>query len=78
MAEDTEMLNPDYTKGLGERIREGRRSWVDESWPIPDLFGDCDEGTALSAIRTTDVLRPCTLLDAVLVALVCQPSTRPT
>ncbi len=50
MAEEPEMLNPEYTKGLGEKDSEGRRSWIDKERARFHLFGDCDEGTAAVAI----------------------------
>jgi pimeloyl-ACP methyl ester carboxylesterase len=49
MAGDAEMLNPDYTRGLGADD-EGRRIWVDEELARAHLFGDCDDDTARSAI----------------------------
>lgn len=55
MAEDSEMLNAGYPKGLGATDSEGRRAWVDEDLARFHLFGDCDEGTASAAIAQ---LRP--------------------
>jgi hypothetical protein len=55
MAEDPEMLNPDYPKGLGDKDSQGRRSWIDEELAHFHLFGDCDEATASAAFAR---LRP--------------------
>jgi pimeloyl-ACP methyl ester carboxylesterase len=54
MAEDPEMLNPDYSKGLSEDD-DGRRVWIDKDLAHFHMFGDCDEGTALAAFER---LRP--------------------
>lgn len=49
MADESGMLNPDYTRGLGEKDSEGRRGWVDEELGRIHLYGDCDEHTASTA-----------------------------
>ena len=49
MAEDSAMLNPDYSKGLGDSDVEGRRTWVDKDIACRHLFGDCDDETASAA-----------------------------
>jgi pimeloyl-ACP methyl ester carboxylesterase len=49
MAEDLEMLNADYPKGLGQKDSRGRRAWTDKELAHFHLFGDCDEGTAMAA-----------------------------
>jgi len=54
MAEESGMLNPDYTAGLGKH-GEGRRSWIDKELAHFHLFGDCDERTASAAFTR---LRP--------------------
>lgn len=46
MADESDMLNSDYTRGLGEKDSEGRRGWVDEELARSHLYGDCDERTA--------------------------------
>ena len=43
LADDTAMLNPDYSKGLSETDIEGRRTWVDMDVARAHLFGDCDD-----------------------------------
>lgn len=55
LAGDSQMLHPDYSKGLGERDAEGRRGWVDRASARFHLFGDCDLDTANAAM---DRLRP--------------------
>ena len=50
MAEDPEMLNDDYPKGLGKRDSQGCRSWVDNRLARFHLFGDCDDDTASAAV----------------------------
>lgn len=54
MAEDTEMLDPGYARGLSRTDPE-RRTWVDEERARDHLFGDCDEAIAAAAIAR---LRP--------------------
>lgn len=49
MANDSEMLNPDYAQGLGESDSDGRRAWVNKETARKHLFGDCDEDTASAA-----------------------------
>lgn len=49
MAEDADMLNPDYSKGLSKKDSEGRRTWVDEDIARLHMFGDCDDDTAAAA-----------------------------
>jgi pimeloyl-ACP methyl ester carboxylesterase len=46
MAEESDMLDPDYPKGLGEKDAEGRRSWIDKELAHFHVLGDCDEATA--------------------------------
>lgn len=55
MAEDTEMLDPDYLNGISKRDSEGRVSWVDPQVAARVLFDDCDHGTAATAFAS---LRP--------------------
>jgi pimeloyl-ACP methyl ester carboxylesterase len=55
MAEDPQMLNADYPKGLGEKDSDGRRAWVDLELARFHLFGDCDDETVTSAFAR---LRP--------------------
>jgi pimeloyl-ACP methyl ester carboxylesterase len=67
MAEDTEMLNPDYSQGLSEKDVEGRRVWIDKELAQFHMFGDCDDETASSALaqlcpQATNPYRlPCSL-----------------
>jgi hypothetical protein len=49
MTDDSEMLNPDYAKGLGEKDSQGCRSWIDEGLARVHMFGDCGEATAAFA-----------------------------
>jgi pimeloyl-ACP methyl ester carboxylesterase len=51
MAEDAEMLNPDYSKGLSEKDADGRRTWIDKDLACFHMFGDCDEETASAAFE---------------------------
>ncbi|MFI5509994.1 alpha/beta fold hydrolase [Mycobacterium sp. NPDC051804] len=46
MAEESEMLNVDYQRGLGEKDSAGRRGWVDKERAHFHLYGDCDEASA--------------------------------
>ena len=62
MAEESGMLNPDYTAGLG-KDGEDRRSWIDKELAHFHLFGDCDESTASAAFTR---LRPQSLAPYVL------------
>jgi pimeloyl-ACP methyl ester carboxylesterase len=55
MAEESDMLNPDYPKGLGEKDSEGRRRWIDRELARFHLMSDCDESTASAVF---DRLRP--------------------
>ncbi len=55
MAQETDMLNPDHTRGLGEKDSEGRRTWIDKQLAHFHMFGDCDEDTASEAFAR---LRP--------------------
>ena len=55
MADESDMLNPDYTQGLSEKDSEGRRSWIDKELTRFHLLADCDETTASA---TFDRLRP--------------------
>jgi pimeloyl-ACP methyl ester carboxylesterase len=55
MAEETDMLNAGYTKGLGEKDSQSRRAWFDKQLTHFHLFGDCDEDTASAAFAR---LRP--------------------
>ncbi len=55
MAAEVQMLNPDYTEGLGDKDSEGRFSWVDKELAHFHLFGDCDEPTSSGAFKR---LRP--------------------
>jgi pimeloyl-ACP methyl ester carboxylesterase len=55
MAQETDMLNPDYTRGLSEKDSEGRRTWIDKRLAHFHLFGDCDEDAANAAFAR---LRP--------------------
>jgi hypothetical protein len=55
MADDNDMLNPGYLKGIGEKDADRRRSWVDRDVAIRVLFGDCDDVTATAAFAR---LRP--------------------
>ncbi len=49
MTDDTEMLNPDYARGLSVNDSEGRRTWIDEKVARFHLFGDCDDDTSSAA-----------------------------
>ena len=51
MAEESEMLNAEYPRGLGETDSEGRRGWVDTEMAQFHLFGDCDERSAFAAFE---------------------------
>jgi pimeloyl-ACP methyl ester carboxylesterase len=55
MADEAEMLDPDYPKGLGEKDSDGRRAWVDLELARFHLFGDCDNEIVTSAFAR---LRP--------------------
>jgi pimeloyl-ACP methyl ester carboxylesterase len=55
MSHESEMLHPDYTKGLGEADPQGRYSWVHEDLARFHLFGDCDDVTVSGAFNR---LRP--------------------
>jgi hypothetical protein len=55
MADEAEMLDPDYPKGLGEKDSDGRRAWVDLELARFHLFGDYDSETVTSAFAR---LRP--------------------
>jgi pimeloyl-ACP methyl ester carboxylesterase len=55
MAEEPDMLNPDYRNGLGEKDSEGRRKWTDKALAHFHILGDCDESTASAAFAR---LRP--------------------
>jgi pimeloyl-ACP methyl ester carboxylesterase len=46
IADDKEMLNPDYLKGIGDMDPDGRRPWIDRDLAIRILFGDCDDASA--------------------------------
>lgn len=49
MADESDMLNPGYTLGLGEKDSEGRRGWVDKELARIHLYSDCDERTVSTA-----------------------------
>ena len=55
IADEAEMLHPDYTRGLGKRDSEARTAWIDEGLTHFHLFGDCDERTTSAAFAR---LRP--------------------
>lgn len=55
MAEESDMLNPDYTCGLGDKDSDGRRSWIDKELTHFHVMSDCDEATASAAFAR---LRP--------------------
>ena len=55
MADETDMLNPDYTRGLGDKDSDGRRSWIDKELTHFHVMNDCDEATASAAFAR---LRP--------------------
>jgi pimeloyl-ACP methyl ester carboxylesterase len=55
MSQESAMLDPDYTRGLGEADSEGRYAWIDKDLARFHLFGDCDDGTVSSAFER---LRP--------------------
>lgn len=55
MSDDSEMLNPDYAKGLSEKDSAGRRTWIDEDKARYHMFGDCDDVMAHDAFER---LRP--------------------
>jgi pimeloyl-ACP methyl ester carboxylesterase len=67
MAEDAQMLNPNYAKGLSEKDGAGRRAWVDKELAQFHLFGDCDDDTASAAFTllcpqaTNPYRQPCSL-----------------
>jgi pimeloyl-ACP methyl ester carboxylesterase len=46
MTEDTEMLNPEYPRGLSVSDSDGRRTWVDSELAHFHMYGDCDQQTA--------------------------------
>lgn len=55
MAQEFQMLHPDYPKGLGDKDSEGARAWVDKELAHFHMFGDCDDATASAAFAR---LRP--------------------
>jgi pimeloyl-ACP methyl ester carboxylesterase len=55
MADEVEMLHPDYTRGLSKLDSHGRSAWVDQGLAYHHLFGDCDERTMTAAFAR---LRP--------------------
>lgn len=49
MARESDMLHPDYTRGLSEKDSQGRRRWIDEELIHFHVLGDCDDATAAAA-----------------------------
>lgn len=67
MADESDMLNPNYARGLSEMDDQGRRCWIDEGLTHFHVFGDCDDATASAAFArlrpqsTAPYQVPCTL-----------------
>ncbi|WNG92351.1 alpha/beta hydrolase [Mycobacterium sp. ITM-2016-00318] len=74
MSEDSEMLDPDYPKGLSAKDSEGRRTWIDKQLACHHMYGDCDDGTASAAVArirpqaTKPYRLPCSLAELPVVA----------
>jgi pimeloyl-ACP methyl ester carboxylesterase len=71
MSQESEMLHPDYTRGLG-KAGEGRYAWIDKDFARFHLFGDCDDATVSGAFER---LRPQAVASY---AVPCSLSERPT
>ena len=67
MSQESEMLHPDYAKGLGKADSEARYAWIDKDLARFHLFGDCDDGTVSQAFKRLrpqavySYARPCSL-----------------
>jgi pimeloyl-ACP methyl ester carboxylesterase len=71
VSQESEMLYPHYTRGLGEADSGGRYAWIHKDLARFHLFGDCDDATVSDAFER---LRP----QAVGVYMVpCSLSARP-
>ena len=70
MADESDMLNPDYTRGLGEKDSDGRRGWIDKELAHFHVMNDCDEAHRVRRLRAPSSTVAGALQDPVLVACV--------
>ena len=69
MAEDTDMLNANYTKGLGEKDSQGRRAWFDVKLAHFQFVRRLRRSHRVGGFRATETAVLAALLCAVFVAL---------